>query len=63
MRKTKVRIVGEPELAKQIAQVILKHFEVFSMQHFDKATLRYGKNIAPLHSYYFDIQKPREART
>ena len=63
MRKTKVRIVGDPALAKKVADVIKAHFELLGSQRFGNMPTRYGKghSDAPGCSIYLDIKKPKEA--
>jgi hypothetical protein len=62
MRKTKVRIVGDPALVDKISEVILVYFELAEdMQTFDHAVGRdYSHSSAPGITYYLTIKKPKE---
>jgi hypothetical protein len=62
LRKTKVRIVGDHELAGKVAQVIKDHFELSGYQRFRAMPTRYGKghSDSPGCSIYLDIKKPKE---
>ena len=62
MRKTKVRIVGDPELAGKVAQVIKDHFKLNGYQRFSTMPTRYGTghSDSPGCSIYLDIKKPKE---
>jgi hypothetical protein len=61
-RKTKVRIVGEPNLTAHIAQTLFDHYE------FEKAPERYGRAVgrdtshsdAPGSTIYITVKKPKE---
>jgi len=60
-RKTKVRIVGEPQFCEKVAQVILDHFEVDKCEKFDRAVGRdYAHSNAPGCSIYITVKKPKE---
>jgi len=63
LRKTKVRIVGDPELVEKIAKVLLDHFEVNrGPRRFPWAVGRdYSHNKAPGRTIYIDIKKEKEA--
>ena len=59
-RKTKVRIVGDPELCKKVANILEDAFVMASKQEFPRAPTRYGKGSdAPGYSIYFDIKRPK----
>jgi hypothetical protein len=62
-RKTKVRVVGDPELAGKVAQVIKDHFELSGYQRFSAMPTRYdtGYSDSPGCSIYLDIKKPKLA--
>jgi hypothetical protein len=60
VRKTKVRIVGDPELAQQVMLCIQKHFEV-DVRRFDRTPYRYAKS--PGISYYVTIKKPKRVES
>jgi len=59
-RKTKVRIVGDPDLAQKIADVIGAHFEVGRCQKFDTTPYRYAKS--PGVSHYIDVKGEKEGQ-
>jgi hypothetical protein len=61
-RKTKVRIVGDPELAGKVAIVIREHFELSGSQRYNAVPTRYGKghSESPGCSIYLDIKKPKQ---
>jgi hypothetical protein len=62
-RKTKVRVAGDPALAKQVAKVVLDHFETErGAEVFDRAVGRdYSHTDAPGISIYIAVKKPKEA--
>ena len=61
MRKTKVRIVGEPSLVGQVHLVLKDHFEFDDEKCFERAVgrSRYGKSGGV--TVYITIKKPKEA--
>jgi hypothetical protein len=61
VRKTKVRIVGDPDLAGQVAQVVKDHFELSGSQRYSAMPTRYGTghSDSPGCSVYLDIKKPK----
>jgi len=61
LRKTKVRIVGDPALAEKVAGVIKAHFELLGSQRFGNMPTRYesGHSDSPGCSIYLDIKKER----
>lgn len=63
MRKTKVRIVGDPELAGKVAIIIKEHFELSGSQRFSAMPTRYGTghSDSPGCSIYLDIKKQKQA--
>jgi len=61
VRKTKVRIVGDPELADKVAEALIERFELSRIQRFNAAPTRYGSGSdAPGCSIYLDVKKPKE---
>lgn len=59
MRKTKVRIVGDPELARIVAHIIANNFEIGKRELFDRAVGRdYSHTNAPGVTVYLEILKP-----
>jgi hypothetical protein len=58
-RKTKVRIVGDPELARIVARIIAYNFEIGQRDLFDKAVGRdYSHTDAPGVTIYLEIKRP-----
>jgi hypothetical protein len=61
MRKTKVRIVGDPELAAKVTNVLVDHFVTANLQTFDRAVGRdYAHSDAQGCTVYLEIKKPKE---
>jgi hypothetical protein len=62
MRKTKVRVVGDPSLCSKVSEVILEHFEVTKKpRKFDRAVGRdYSHSDASGCTTYFDIKREKE---
>lgn len=59
-RKTKVRIVGEPNLCDKVCEAILDHFDTEDPQYFDRAVDRdYAHSEALGKTIYIVIKKPR----
>jgi len=58
MRKTKVRIVGDPEICEQVAEVIANHFVIAPIQRFDTTPYRYAKS--PGKSIYITVTRKKE---
>lgn len=56
MRNTKVRIVGDPELAEKVKRWILTRF-VADVKEYPRAPTRYSSSQAPGCSIYMDIKK------
>jgi hypothetical protein len=61
MRKTKVRIIGDPRLAGKLLNVIVEHFVTDQIRHFKKAPTRYSRSDSPGHTIYIDVVRPKEA--
>jgi len=61
LRKTKVRIIGDPGLAAKVLDVIVEHFVTDQIRHFKKAPTRYTRSDSPGHTIYIDIVRPKEA--
>ena len=60
-RKTKVRIVGDPELAAKVANVLVDNFVTANLQKFDRAVGRdYAHSKASGCTVYLEIKKPKE---
>lgn len=59
-RKTKVRIVGDPELASKVRRCIQDHFELDQDEKYDRMPTRYGSyGSSPGVTYYLSIKKSR----
>jgi len=56
-RKTKVRIVGAPDLCQKIADVIQDHFVTDRVRKFDTTPQRYAKSPGVTH--YIDVKRAR----
>lgn len=57
MRKTKVRIVGDPDLAKAVAEVVTDAFECEKPRQFNTTPYRYAK--APGISIYITVKRKK----
>ena len=63
-RKTKVRIVGDPELAAAVANLLVDNFVTADLQNFDRAVGRdYAHSNAAGCSIYITVKKPKEVST
>jgi len=61
VRKTKVRIVGDPELAIKVSHVIMDHFDFSDLKQFNRAVGRdYAHSDAPGVTIYITIKKRKE---
>lgn len=60
-RKTKVRIVGDPDLAKKVSASIMARFQTKDHKVFDTTPYRYAKT--PGIAIYITVEKPRVAHT
>lgn len=58
--QTKVRIVGERELAKKVADCIATNFEVKRRERFNRTPYRYAEAYATGVSYYMTVKKEKE---
>jgi hypothetical protein len=58
--QTKVRIVGERELAKKVADCIATNFEVKRRERFNRTPYRYAEAYATGVSYYITVKKEKE---